>query len=114
MYKKKNRAKIMDLEKFFDTVCQNKLIEILSRNIKEGRGISMIYNNLNVVAVQHSVFEHSEQKNSVIHISKAKYIGYGFYRYKVKCRLKVHVKVAGQDEETPTCDDNQSKQGNKQ
>lgn len=62
MYKKKNRAKIMDLEKFFDTVCQSKLIEILSRSIKEGRGISMIYNNLNVGVVQHSVSEHSEQE----------------------------------------------------
>lgn len=26
----------MDLEKFFDTVCQNKLIEVLSRSIKDG------------------------------------------------------------------------------
>lgn len=30
----------MDLEKFFDTVCQSKLIEILSRSIKDGRVIS--------------------------------------------------------------------------
>ena len=28
----------MDLEKFFDTVCQSKLIEVLSRTIKDGRG----------------------------------------------------------------------------
>ena len=27
----------MDLEKFFDTVCQSKLIEVLSRTIKDGR-----------------------------------------------------------------------------
>ena len=26
----------MDLEKFFDTVCQSKLIEVLSRTIKDG------------------------------------------------------------------------------
>jgi group II intron reverse transcriptase/maturase len=31
----------MDLEKFFDTVNQSKLIEILSRTIKEGRVISI-------------------------------------------------------------------------
>ena len=29
----------MDLEKFFDTVCQSKLIEVLSRTIKDGRVI---------------------------------------------------------------------------
>lgn len=30
----------MDLEKFFDTVCQSKLVEVLSRTIKDGRVIS--------------------------------------------------------------------------
>ena len=29
----------MDLEKFFDTVCQSKLVEVLSRTIKDGRVI---------------------------------------------------------------------------
>jgi len=33
----------MDLEKFFDTVNQSKLIEILSRSIKDGRVISLIH-----------------------------------------------------------------------
>lgn len=33
----------MDLEKFFDTVCQSKLIEVLSRTIKDGRIISLIH-----------------------------------------------------------------------
>ena len=33
----------MDLEKFFDTVCQSKLIEVLSRTIKDGRVISFIH-----------------------------------------------------------------------
>ena len=33
----------MDLEKFFDTVNQSKLIEILSRDIKDGRVISLIH-----------------------------------------------------------------------
>lgn len=37
----------MDLEKFFDTVCQNKLIEVLSRTIKDGRVISLIHKYLN-------------------------------------------------------------------
>ena len=37
----------MDLEKFFDTVCHSKLIEILSRTIKDGRVISMIHKYLN-------------------------------------------------------------------
>ena len=33
----------MDLEKFFDTVCQSKLMEVLSRTIKDGRVISLIH-----------------------------------------------------------------------
>ena len=33
----------MDLEKFFDTVCQSKLIEVMSRTIKDGRVISLIH-----------------------------------------------------------------------
>ena len=37
----------MDLEKFFDTVCQSKLIEVLSRTIKDGRVISLIHKYLN-------------------------------------------------------------------
>lgn len=37
----------MDLEKFFDTVCHSKLIEILSRTIKDGRVISLIRKYLN-------------------------------------------------------------------
>lgn len=37
----------MDLEKFFDTVNQSKLIEVLSRTIKDGRVISLIHKYLN-------------------------------------------------------------------
>jgi RNA-directed DNA polymerase len=33
----------MDLEKFFDTVSHSKLIEILSRTVKDGRVISLIH-----------------------------------------------------------------------
>jgi group II intron reverse transcriptase/maturase len=36
----------MDLEKFFDMVCQSKLIEVLSRTIKDGRVISLIHKYL--------------------------------------------------------------------
>lgn len=32
------------------------------------------------------------EKTSVAHISKVKYLGYAFYRYKGKCRLGVHPK----------------------
>ena len=32
------------------------------------------------------------QKTTVCHISKVKYLGYGFYRYKGKCRFRVHPK----------------------
>ena len=36
----------MDLEKYFDTVNQSKLIEVLSRTIKDGRVISLIHKYL--------------------------------------------------------------------
>ena len=51
----------MDLEKFFDTVCQSKLIEILSRSIKDGRVISLIHKYLNAGVIRQGVFERSEQ-----------------------------------------------------
>ena len=154
----------MDLEKFFDTVCQSKLIEILSRTVKDGRVISLIHKFLNAGVMSHGIFEKSEkgvpqggplspllanvmlneldkelekrghkfvryaddcmilcksrrsaertkasitryieeklflkvnrEKTRVAHISQVKYLGYGFYRYKGKCRLKVHRKSA--------------------
>lgn len=37
----------MDLEKFFDTVNHSKLIEVLSRTVKDGRVISLIHKYLN-------------------------------------------------------------------
>ena len=152
----------MDLEKFFDTVCQSKLIEILSRTIKDGRVISLIHKYLNAGVVQKGLFERTEvgvpqggplspllsnimlneldkeltrrghrfvryaddcmifcrsrksasrtltniipfieeklflkgnrDKTTVAHISKVKYLGYGFYRFKGKCRFRVHPK----------------------
>ena len=152
----------MDLEKFFDTVCQNKLTEVLSRTIKDGRVISLIHKYLNAGVISRGMFEKTEvgmpqggplspllsnvmlneldkeltrrghrfvryaddcmifcksrksaertlkniipfiegklflkvnrEKTSVAHISKVKYLGYAFYRYKGKCRLRVHPK----------------------
>ena len=32
------------------------------------------------------------EKTAVAHISKVKYLGYGFYRFKGKCRLRIHPK----------------------
>ena len=34
----------------------------------------------------------NRKKTEVAHISKVKYLGYTFYRYKGKCRLRVHAK----------------------
>jgi group II intron reverse transcriptase/maturase len=152
----------MDLEKFFDTVCQSKLIEVLSRTIKDGRVISLIHKYLNAGVISRGMFEKTEvgmpqggplspllsnvmlnemdkeltrrghrfvryaddcmifckskksaertlnnivpyieeklflkvnrTKTSVAHISKVKYLGYSFYRYKGKCRFRVHPK----------------------
>ena len=47
----------MDLEKFFDTVNQSKLIEVLSRTVKDGRVISLIHNYLNAGVVIRNKFE---------------------------------------------------------
>lgn len=47
----------MDLEKFFDTVNQSKLIEILSKKIKDGRVISLIHKYLQAGAVHCGRFE---------------------------------------------------------
>ncbi len=152
----------MDLEKFFDTVCQSKLIEVLSRTIGDGRVISLIHKYLNAGVVANGKFERTEvgmpqggplspllsntllnemdkelerrrhrfvryaddcmifckskksaqrtleniipfiegklflkvnrKKTCVAHISKVKYLGYSFYRYKGKCRFRVHPK----------------------
>jgi len=152
----------MDLEKFFDTVCQSKLIEVLGRTIKDGRLISLIHKYLNAGVIARGMFEKSEvgmpqggplspllsnvmlneldkelesrghrfvryaddcmifckskksaertlenilpfiegklflkvntKKTKVAQISKVKYLGYSFYRYKGKCRFRVHPK----------------------
>jgi RNA-directed DNA polymerase len=152
----------MDLEKFFDTVCQSKLIEVLSRTIKDGRVISLIHKYLNAGVISNGMFEKTEvgmpqggplspllsnimlneldkeivsrghrfvryaddcmifckskksavrtlenimpyiegklflkvnrEKTKVAHISKVKYLGYSFYRYKGKCKMRVHPK----------------------
>ena len=152
----------MDLEKFFDTVCQSKLIEVLSRTIKDGRVISLIHKYLNAGVISKGMFEKTEvgmpqggplspllsnimlneldkelarrghrfvryaddcmifckskksaertlnnivpyieeklflkvnrTKTCVAHISKVKYLGYSFYKYKGKCRFRVHPK----------------------
>lgn len=50
----------MDLEKFFDTVCQSKLIEILSRTIKDGRVISLIHKYLNAGVINKGKLEETK------------------------------------------------------
>ncbi len=50
----------MDLEKFFDTVNQSKLMEILSRDIKDGRVLSLIHKYLRAGAVWCGRFEDTE------------------------------------------------------
>lgn len=50
----------MDLEKYFDTVNQSKLIEVLSRTIKDGRVISLIHKYLKAGVVIRHKFEETE------------------------------------------------------
>lgn len=47
----------IDLEKFFDTVNQSKLIEVLSRTVKDGRVISLIHKYLHAGVVVRNKFE---------------------------------------------------------
>ena len=51
----------MDLEKFFDTVNHSKLIEVLSRTIKDGRVVSLIHKYLNAGVLQNGYFEKTEE-----------------------------------------------------
>lgn len=50
----------MDLEKYFDTVNQSKLIEVLSRTIKDGRVISLIHKYLKAGVVVRHKYEETE------------------------------------------------------
>ena len=50
----------MDLEKFFDTICQSKLIEVISRTIGDGRVISLIHKYLTAGVISKGVFEKTE------------------------------------------------------
>lgn len=51
----------MDLEKFFDTVNHSKLIEVLSRTIKDGRVISLIHKYLNAGVAVNGYFEKTDE-----------------------------------------------------
>ncbi len=51
----------MDLEKFFDTVNHSKLIEVLSRTVKDGRVVSLIHKYLNAGVLQNGLFEKTEE-----------------------------------------------------
>ena len=50
----------MDLEKFFDTVNQSKLMEILAREIKDGRVLLLIHRYLRAGAIECGRFEDTE------------------------------------------------------
>jgi len=50
----------MDLEKFFDTVNQSKLMEVLSQTVKDGRVISLIHKYLNAGVIVRNKFEETK------------------------------------------------------
>jgi RNA-directed DNA polymerase len=50
----------IDLEKFFDTVNQSKMIEVLSKTVKDGRVVSLIHKYLNAGVVVRNKFEETE------------------------------------------------------
>lgn len=152
----------MDLEKFFDTVCQSKLTEVLSRTIKDGSVISLISKYQRAGVVEKGMFARTDvgvaqggplspllsnimlneldwelnrrghrfvryaddcmifckskrsaertltniipfiegklflkvnrEKTETAYVNKVKFLGYGFYRLKEKCRFRVHPK----------------------
>ena len=152
----------MDLEKFFDTVCQSKLVQILSETITDGRVVSLIHKYLNAGVMVNGKLEETRvgmpqggplspllsnvmlneldrelerrghrfvryaddcmvfckskraamrtcesivkfieeklflkvnrEKTGVARFNEVKYLGYTFYRYKGKCRFRVHPK----------------------
>ena len=49
----------MDLEKFFDTVNQSKLIQVLSNTVKDGRVVSLIHKYLRAGIMVNGMFEES-------------------------------------------------------
>ncbi|MCS2930573.1 group II intron reverse transcriptase/maturase [Bacteroides ovatus] len=51
----------LDLERFFDTVSHSKLIEILSRTIKDGRVVSLIHRYLRSGVMNRGLFEASTE-----------------------------------------------------
>jgi group II intron reverse transcriptase/maturase len=153
----------MDLEKYFDTVNQSKLIEVLSRTIKDGRVISLIHKYLRAGVVIRNNYEETEigvpqggplspilsnimlteldkelerrehrfvryaddlmilckskrsakrtleniipfianklflkvnrQKTVVDYVGKVKFLGFAFYQYKGKARVRLHPKT---------------------
>ncbi len=50
----------MDLERFFDTVCQSKLIQVLSETVTDGRVVSLIRKYLNAGVMADGVLEETE------------------------------------------------------
>ena len=51
----------IDLERFFDTVNQSKLIEVLSRTIKDGRVVSLIHKYLRSGVMVHGILQPTEE-----------------------------------------------------
>jgi len=47
----------MDLEKFFDTVCQSKLIQIVSETVRDGRVVSLVHRYLRAGVMVNGAFE---------------------------------------------------------
>jgi retron-type reverse transcriptase len=50
----------MDLEKFFDTACQSKLTEVLSRTIKDGSVISLVSKYQRAGVIENGMFARTE------------------------------------------------------
>lgn len=91
----------IDLEKFFDRVCHDKLISIIMKTIHDGELVSLIRKYL-VAGVMESITEYIEKKLGLkVNVTKSKvakpkdikYLGFGFYtNAKGIIRPKPHIK----------------------
>jgi len=72
----------MDLEKFFDTVNQSDLMQLLGEEIRDEWVLCLIHKYLKV----------NQEKTVVTHATKIKFLGYGFYENQKGYQFCVHKK----------------------
>ena len=108
----------LDLERFFDTVNHSKLIEVISRTIKDGRVVSLIHKYLNAGVMLRHTFEESKEgvpqggplspilSNILLNEldKELEHRGHPFVRYADDCLILVKSKRATERVRDSVCD----------